>query len=63
MIKEERGYTGPNIVARETAELLGDRKESRILDLAAGTGLVAREVGYLIYLPFKLLSFIWMVVN
>ena len=38
-------YNPPVHGARELAEVLGDRKDGRILDCAAGTGLVGMEVG------------------
>ncbi|XP_019637209.1 PREDICTED: Williams-Beuren syndrome chromosomal region 27 protein-like [Branchiostoma belcheri] len=40
----KRDYTGPRLCAEALAKWLGDRKTSRILDVAAGTGLCAMEL-------------------
>ncbi|XP_078608158.1 methyltransferase-like protein 27 isoform X2 [Branchiostoma floridae x Branchiostoma japonicum] len=37
-------YNGPPMVAEALAGVLGDRKDARILDVAAGTGLVGEEL-------------------
>jgi hypothetical protein len=37
-------YLGPKKIALLTSEVLGTRKEARILDLGAGTGLCGEEV-------------------
>ena len=41
---ETDGYTGPGKVAKVLAESQGDRRDIRVLDVAAGTGLCGEEV-------------------
>ncbi|XP_071476624.1 methyltransferase-like protein 27 [Diadema antillarum] len=43
-IHEDAGYKGPTAVARKLDTLLGDKKNARILDAGAGTGLVGEEL-------------------
>ena len=37
-------YTGPHVMATALASYLPFKKDARILDVGAGTGLVAKEV-------------------
>ena len=53
------GYKSPQVAVNEFSALLGSNKNSRILDVCAGTGMTGQFVSTADYLSFERLAYIY----